>query len=421
MLTFIFCQSQLTIYALMINLIIAHSHPVFLGKNCLPILKFLSSVVFLNIFNKQTFHKISFIMKIKNFITQTIFFAIVVTATCKGQYHYPATKTVDSSNTYFGVTYIDPAGYENGRLFYRKTMNTQATVADNPQLGWITLGTQGGPIPNTERSEPANLLIVNGNPWIVDCGDGAMERLAAVGFNPNQVNIAFISHLHMDHIGGLQALIGLRWFRGVRSKLTIYGPPGTDVVVSGILLSMKALPRVEQGPTPEELTQVVIVKDNSDLMVDSVRIRAVRNSHFDYPSGHPADNGTQSLSYRFDYKGYAIGYTGDTGPCDAVAYLEHGVDLLVSEVIDLPAVIAVFKENPKIPEQAKSALIQHFKTQHLTPQAAGKIAAEAGVGRLVFTHLSIPGKTDVEAQKLINQAHETFKGEVIVAHDLDRF
>ncbi len=419
-------------------------------------------------------------MKTQNFIFQTIFFAILVTTTCNAQFNYPPTKTVDSCDTYFGVTYqdpyrwlenikdttvitwfkqeanftndifnkipggnkqiaerempdklqppgIDPAGYENGRLFYRMTMNTQATVADNPQLGWITLGTQGGPEPNAERSEPANLLIVNGNPWIVDCGDGAMERLAAAGFNPNQVNIAFISHLHMDHIGGLQALIGLRWFMGARSKLTIYGPPGTDVVVSGILQSLKPTVRiglgirVHQGPTLEELTQVVILKDNSDLIVDSVRIRAVPNSHFDDPPGHPADNGSQSLSYRFDYKGYAIGYTGDTGPCDAVARLEHGVDLLVSEVIDLPAMIAVFKENPKIPEQAKTAIIQHFNTQHLTPQAAGKIAAEAGVGRLVFTHLSIPGKTNVEAQKLINQAHETFKGEVIVAHDLDRF
>ena len=47
-------------------------------------------------------------MKILNFIFQTIFFAIVVTTTCNAQYNYPATKTVDSSNTYFGVTYQDP-------------------------------------------------------------------------------------------------------------------------------------------------------------------------------------------------------------------------------------------------------------------------------------------------------------------------
>ena len=38
----------------------------------------------------------------------SIFSAIVVTATCNAQYNYPPTKTVGSSDTYFGVTYKDP-------------------------------------------------------------------------------------------------------------------------------------------------------------------------------------------------------------------------------------------------------------------------------------------------------------------------
>ena len=80
------------------------------------------------------------------------------------------------------------------------------------------------------------------------------------------------------------------------------------------------------GSTHEQLTRVVIVKDGSDLNVDGVRVRAVRNSHFDDPPGHPLDDGSQSLSYRFDYEGYGIGYTGDTGPSDAVASLEQDVE-----------------------------------------------------------------------------------------------
>src|SRR5271170_3240061 len=53
-----------------------------------------------------------------------------------------------------------------------------------------------------------------------------------------------------------------------------------------------------QETTPEQFMQVVIVKDGSDLNVDGVRVRAVRNSHFDDPPGHPLDNGSQSQSYR---------------------------------------------------------------------------------------------------------------------------
>jgi ribonuclease BN (tRNA processing enzyme) len=197
------------------------------------------------------------------------------------------------------------------------------------------------------------------------------------------------------------------------------------VVVAGIMQSLK--PSVEIGmgvalamPAPEELTKVVIIRDGSDLSVDGVRVRAARNSHFDNSPGHPADDGSQTLSYRFDYKNYGIGYTGDTGPSDAVARLEKGVNLLVSEVIDLQAAIAMIHDS-KMSPQAKQAMIEHFSAQHITAQEAGKIATEAGAQRLVFTHLSITGTTEANAPNLTREAHKSFKGEVLVAHDLDRF
>src|SRR6185437_1250160 len=190
-----------------------------------------------------------------------------------------------------GLASLFAAGAEAG---------TPASAKSGPgsALGWVTLGTQGGPISDGERSEPSNLLVVNGAPWIVDCGDGAMDRLGGAGFTPSQINVAFISHLHIDHIGGLLAVIGIRSFTGARNVLTIYGPPGTDALVAGILQSLAPTARIQlvPGPTPEQLTRVVIVRDGSDLNVSGVRVRAVRNSHFDASPGHPGDNGSQSLS-----------------------------------------------------------------------------------------------------------------------------
>ena len=296
----------------------------------------------------------------------------------------------------------------------------------NHPLTWITLGTQGGPTPNAQRSQPANLLVKDNQPSLVDCGDGALERVAAAGYDLSQIDTAFISHLHPDHIGGLQALISLRWFAARKhSLLTIYGPPGTDVLVEGILESLKPSVKIglgvgPAGPSPEALTKVVIIKDGSDLYVDGVHVRVARNTHFDYPVGHAADDGSQSLSFRFDYNDYGIGYTGDTGPSSAVIRLEKGVNLLVSEVIDLPTAIERINKSPFAPE-IKEAAIYHSSEQHLSPEEAGKIAAEAGAQRLVFTHLSILGTTEQNAAKLIAAAHETYKGEVLVAHDLDKF
>lgn len=303
-----------------------------------------------------------------------------------------------------------------------------AAVPDTAAAGltWTTLGTAAGPVLYARRSQPANLLSVDGQPWLVDCGDGAMERLAALHIRAAQVNTVVISHLHMDHIGGLQGLIGLRWMQNAPQKLTIYGPPGTDAVVSGLVASMKPVAAIDgakaQQRDPASMVDVVIVRDGADLDVQGVRLRAVRNSHFDVTPGHPLDNGTESLSWRFDYKGQAIGYTGDTGPSDAVARLENHVDVLVSEVIDIePTVAAIGQAMGQMPDAVKQHLVEHLKTQHLTPQAAGALAEKAGARKLVFTHLAIVGETDDSRDKLIAQAGETFKGPVAVAHDLDRF
>lgn len=290
---------------------------------------------------------------------------------------------------------------------------------------WTTLGTAGGPVIRTDRSQPANLLTFGKDLWLVDCGDGCLERLSGSGAQPARVSAVFISHLHMDHIGGLQGLIGVRWMQNAPGVLTIYGPPGIEPVVAGIIQSLEPSTRIgfgEGGALPKDTVKVVVLKGGSDLIITGTRIRTVQNSHYDTDAGQPADNGTQSLSYRFDRDGQGIGYTGDTGPSAAVNTLFKGSDLIVSEVIDLPGVVAKI-EGPvsTTPPQFRASLIAHLKTQHLTPEEAGQMAQAAGSKSLVLTHLSIIGKTDDLAPKLIAEAHKAFAGTVIVAHDMDSF
>ncbi|MFW7348858.1 MAG: hypothetical protein ACODTU_22550 [Pigmentiphaga sp.] len=55
--------------------------------------------------------------------------------------------------------------------------------AERP-MAWTTLGTAGGPIIHADRSQPANLLTAGQRVWLVDCGDGALERLAARATSP---------------------------------------------------------------------------------------------------------------------------------------------------------------------------------------------------------------------------------------------
>ncbi|KLU36984.1 hypothetical protein AB595_10050 [Massilia sp. WF1] len=305
--------------------------------------------------------------------------------------------------------------------------------ADNMTPGsamtWTTLGTAGGPVAHAERSQPANLLKVHAASWLVDCGDGAVERLSAAGLQAAKVSHVFISHLHMDHIGGLQGLIGLRWMTNAPGILTIYGPRGTDALVAGIVHSMQpsagvtvALQGGKAHRRPEDTVKVVILEDGSDIRVDDVRVRTVRNSHFDTQAGVPATSSTDSLSYRFDGAADAIGYTGDTGVSPAVTGLFKGVGMVVSEVIDLDGTIAnINGPHSPMPPEMRKGLIEHLKTQHLTPQQAGALAQQAGAKRLVLTHLAIDGPTDKVAPVLVAGARQAFGAEVRVAHDLDSF
>ncbi|HLQ01829.1 MAG TPA: MBL fold metallo-hydrolase, partial [Burkholderiales bacterium] len=64
----------------------------------------------------------------------------------------------------------------------------------------VLLGTGGGPrvIPNG-RAKPANLVVANGVPYVVDCGSGVSQQLVRAGVPLNTLRYVFITHHHSDH------------------------------------------------------------------------------------------------------------------------------------------------------------------------------------------------------------------------------
>src|SRR3974377_1707344 len=56
----------------------------------------------------------------------------------------------------------------------------------------ITLGTRGGPTPSKERAQSSNLLIVNGEYYLIDAGDGVLRQLVQSGADFRRVGKIFI-------------------------------------------------------------------------------------------------------------------------------------------------------------------------------------------------------------------------------------
>lgn len=303
-----------------------------------------------------------------------------------------------------------------------------AAWAAVPASVFITLGTMGGPVASATRSQPANLLVRGDDAYLIDSGDGAVGQLVKAGFRLQQVKAVFLSHLHIDHTGGLGAVMGLRYQNNPPGQLAIYGPPGTRELVAGIVASLH--PFMESGyglpgtkrDDPAGMFTVTEITDGSKLTLGGMTVTAAQNTHYSFRAGSEDDRKFKSLALRFDLPDRSIAYTGDTGPSANVERLAQGADLLFCEMIDVDATLAnERRNNPERPQAARDELKLHLVTQHLTPGEVGKLAARAGVKRLVITHYVAGGTGEVDKAQYLATIRKQYAGPASVANDLDRF
>jgi len=96
---------------------------------------------------------------------------------------------------------------------------------------------------------------------------------------------------------------------------------------------------------------------------------------------------------RVEAGGHSVVYTGDGGPDPALVELARGTDTLIAEAT-----------HPEVMEAADARYLS-------TARQAARQAAEAGVGRLVLTHLW-PG---VESEEYLDAAAKEYDGRTCLA------
>jgi len=312
--------------------------------------------------------------------------------------------------------------------FARESM-AQSSDGSVPKKGTrlITLGTRSGPNPTVGRAQASNLLIVNGALYIVDAGPGVMRRLTRAGISIRDIDNIFITHAHDDHTGGLGELLTLQ----NRTKpVNIYGPPGTEILVTGLIqaLSVSSDIRISDGTRIVPIAKVLLGHDKKTGPVyqdANIKVTAAENSHFHFPPGTPAYDKYKSYAYRFETTDRVIVFTGDTGPSAAVTELAKGADMLVSEVTDS---VEEYKETQirtgrwqlMTPEQQASSIRHHIE-EHITPDEVGKMATSAGVKTVVLTHLPASADPKDEYKRFGEQVKKHFSGQVLIAKDLMEF
>ncbi len=273
----------------------------------------------------------------------------------------------------------------------------------------ILLGTGGGPRPRKTSSQPAQVILVNGTPYVVDCGNGVARQLVLAGVPLPKLRHIFITHHHSDHNADCGNLIWLAWASGLRTRVDTWGPPPLEKMTT-LFFEMNAYDiktRIaDEGRVPlvplvhtHELSRVGAVMQDENVKVTAALVH--------HPPVVPA------FGYRFDARDRSIVISGDTTPSDNLIKLAQGADVLVHEALYLPAVDRLVAGVPNA-----TTLKQSIVSHHTTVEDAGRVAQAAGVKILVLSHLVPAEDPAVTDQMWIDAARTHFRGTVIVGKDL---
>ena len=86
--------------------------------------------------------------------------------------------------------------------------------------------------PRNNAQTTAQLLEINGQLVLIDCGEGTQLQLRKFGIKFARIQHIFISHLHGDHFYGLIGLISTFRLLGRTADLHVYGPKGIKEIIT---------------------------------------------------------------------------------------------------------------------------------------------------------------------------------------------
>jgi ribonuclease BN (tRNA processing enzyme) len=280
---------------------------------------------------------------------------------------------------------------------------------DEKRTRLILLGTKGGPRVGEDRKNPSTLVLINGTPYLVDCGYGTSRQLIAAGVPINKLRYIFVTHHHSDHNLEYGVLLNNAWATGSPMRVDAYGPPGLEKMTQDFFEYIKfdidtrivdeGRPDLRKLVGAHDFDRPGVVLQNDEVKVSACLVR------------HPPIK--RAYAYRFDAKDRSVVISGDTAYAPELAAFAKGADVLVHEVMYLPGVEALLKRVP-----TASRLREHLLASHTVPEDVGKIAAAAGVKTLVLSHF-VPGDDpSITDEQWAEGVRKFFKGQIIVGKDL---
>lgn len=305
----------------------------------------------------------------------------------------------------------------------------------------LFLGTAGGPPLRLDRSEPSTLLIVDGRPYLIDCGIGTMRRMLQAGIQSERIKTIFLTHLHSDHVLGLADVMANDFFRmdlaGTARPINVYGPPQTKEFVDAAFryITISVRPFAAENPSSYRMVNggfaspfvahEIEIKDEGEIFRDDkIRVIAAENTHYALMPARDRIR-MKSYSYRIETPHGVVVFTGDTGPdSEALIRLAKGADLLVAEASSRdPGDLDRFVKSMAARNHWSAGRIKrfraHFRFEHLDSDSVGEIALKAHVKSVLLYHYDPRDKRDQAAY--VRDVKKNFSGPVFAPDDLSRY
>jgi ribonuclease BN (tRNA processing enzyme) len=273
----------------------------------------------------------------------------------------------------------------------------------------IVLGSKGGPRVGGLRSNPGYVFLVDGVPFVVDCGPGVPQQLARAGVALPGIRHILITHQHSDHNIEYGNTFYLAWSAGLNQKVRAYGPPPmrrmTELFFAlneydiEIRIADEGKPDLRTLVEATDLAEPGLVYEDDKVKITSCLVN------------HPPV--VPSFAYRFDTQGRSVVFSGDTTADDRLIALARDADVLIHEVLYVPGVDRLVARVPNA-----ATMREHLIASHTPTYDVGRVAREARVKQLVLTHL-VPGDDPAITDEMwTEEARRDFGGEVVLASDL---
>jgi len=278
----------------------------------------------------------------------------------------------------------------------------------------ILIGT-GTPNPDPYRSGPCVGIYTGNKVYLVDFGVGLIRQLNKIAskldIKINELNTAFLTHLHSDHTLGYSDLILTPWILGRNTPLQVYGPKGTKEMTNHLLQAydvdiQQRIHGLEQANTTGYTVDVHSLNEGV-IYDEDIRVEALLVPHGDF----------ESYAFKFITEDKVIVVSGDTAPSERLAVWAKDCDILVHEVY--------YTEGLKTRSESWQ---QYHSNVHTSAVELGKIAQQVQPKTLVLYHQlfmqehildeDMSKNNLIYKEKILKEIHMNYNGSIVYGEDL---